>query len=217
MVSSLYFNLKFRCFTYTIWLAQGKHSKKQKKHKSKRHSKASSSSEEEWVEADSVVKSPDPEKKKRYKRRHSSGSESSDSQNLNKKVEKREDWMSLPTTFTSVSTQDSNKLKQLEKKLQKEQDQYDPRKNSRELNKYWKDGGDGLPKFQKPREDDDRKERSYRYVTNSLKKPFYCHFTLYADTQAGHITQNGESLTQNDPVKNYQYHQAQKCQCRTNL
>lgn len=80
--------------------------------------------------------------------------------------------MSLPTSFTSISTQDSNKLKELEKKLQKEQDQYDPRKSSRELNKYWKDGGDGLPKFQKPRENDDRKERSYRYVTDSLKYIF---------------------------------------------
>lgn len=153
---------------------QGKHSKKHKKHKSKHHSKPSSSSEEEWVEADSVVKCPDPDTTEKKKQRHSSASESPDSQKLDKKecVEKREDWMSLPTSFTSISTQDSNKLKELEKKLQKEQDQYDPRKSSRELNKYWKDGGDGLPKFQKPREDDNRKERSYRYVTNSLKYIF---------------------------------------------
>lgn len=158
---------------------QGKHSKKHKKHKSKHHSKPSSSSEEEWVEADSVVKCPDgpsdtTKKKKHRERRHSSASESPDSQKLDKKecAEKREDWMSLPTSFTSISTQDSNKLKELEKKLQKEQDQYDPRKSSRELNKYWKDGGDGLPKFQKPREGDDRKERSSRYVTDSLKYIF---------------------------------------------
>lgn len=132
------------------------------------------------MEADSVVKSPNrssdtPEKKKLY----SSTSESSDSQKLDKKesMETREDWMSLPTSFTSFSTQDSSKLKELEKKMQKEQDQYDPRKSSRELNKYWKDGGDGLPKFQKPREDDEHKERSYRYVTNLLKYNYY-HFTL---------------------------------------
>lgn len=131
------------------------------------------------MEADSVVKCPDgpsdtTKKKKHRERRHSSASESPDSQKLDKKecAEKREDWMSLPTSFTSISTQDSNKLKELEKKLQKEQDQYDPRKSSRELNKYWKDGGDGLPKFQKPREGDDRKERSSRYVTDSLKYIF---------------------------------------------
>lgn len=74
---------------------------------------------------------------------------------------KREDWMDLSTSFSSFSNENRRKQKELEKKQQKEAEQYNPSKCPRELNPYWKDGGDGLPKFQKPK-NDDSDDDSYR-------------------------------------------------------
>lgn len=79
----------------------------------------------------------------------------------------REDWMSLPTSFLTSSNLDRRKEREEAKRQEKERDKYDPRKNIRELNPYWKDGGDGLPKFKKPREADDENQRdTYKSSSN---------------------------------------------------
>ncbi|XP_066256578.1 CWF19-like protein 2 homolog [Euwallacea similis] len=157
----------------------GKHSKKSKKHKSNKHKrshKRKSSSEDEWVEAESIQKLKDESsdlseviKKQKSQRTSTSSSEDSDDQRdrkqnssliIEKKSEnaekQRDDWMSLSTKFSSFSNNDFRKRKDDEKKQQKELEKYDPRKSFRELNKYWKDGGDGLPKFQRSKDEDSR-------------------------------------------------------------
>lgn len=133
--------------------------KKKKKKKSRRNSSESSSSSEE------VIK-----KKKKRKKRYSTSESSSSSSNEDEWIEKkstassvqpkietpvvgnkmeREDWMSgmLIPTF-------SNKEKE-PKKVDNNVAMYDPKTNSRELNPFWKDGGNGMPSFQKPKSDDD--------------------------------------------------------------
>lgn len=104
--------------------------------------------------------------KKEKKRRHSSSDSQSDSSVEETRKDKtpcpkqqstkRDDWMSLPTNFASFSNVDKKKSREEEKKMQKEKDVYDPSKCPRELNLYWKNGGDGLPKFQKPSDDSHR-------------------------------------------------------------
>ncbi|CAH1957133.1 unnamed protein product [Acanthoscelides obtectus] len=63
---------------------------------------------------------------------------------------KREDWMSMSTTFSSTSNMDRRQQREENKRKAREEKMYDPRKCERELNPYWKDGGDGLPTFKKP-------------------------------------------------------------------
>ncbi|XP_017783746.1 PREDICTED: CWF19-like protein 2 homolog [Nicrophorus vespilloides] len=123
----------------------GKHEKKSKSHKSEKHKKD----------------------KKKHKKRHYSSS-SSDSSTGDEWVEKettpkqkfeepkqREDWFSLPANFTTISNHDRRRERELNKRNEKEEDKYNPSKNVRELNPYWKDGGDGLPsEFKKPSNDD---------------------------------------------------------------
>ncbi|XP_066148124.1 CWF19-like protein 2 homolog [Euwallacea fornicatus] len=158
----------------------GKHSKKPKKHKSnknKRSHKRESSSEDEWVEAESIQKLKDEssdsseeiiKKRKSQKSSTSLSSDSEDQQdrrqnsslitekNLENARNQRDDWMSLSTKFSSFSNDDFRKRKEDERKRQKELEKYDPKKSSRELNRYWRDGGDGLPKFQKCKDEDPR-------------------------------------------------------------
>lgn len=130
--------------------------KKKKKKKQTRKSSESSSAEE-------VIK-----KKKRNKRNYSSESSKSsasdkecDDEWVEKKqsvvpVEKpieREDWLSgmLLPTF-------SNKEKDT-KKDDRNIGSYDPKTSCRELNPFWKDGGNGMPTFQKPKSDSDDDDR----------------------------------------------------------
>lgn len=61
--------------------------------------------------------------------------------------------MTLSTSFNSFSSQDRRKDREDRRKEEKERQQYNPRECTRELNPYWKDGGDGLPKFKKPSEE----------------------------------------------------------------
>ncbi|KAL1516681.1 hypothetical protein ABEB36_000561 [Hypothenemus hampei] len=140
----------------------GKHSKKSKKHKKRtRTVSASSSSENEWVEADSLKKlkshsntSSEDETDRKKLKKH-------DCSMRNVKIEtKRDQWMDLPTNFSSFSNQDSRKQKDEDKKLEKEREKYNPSTSTRELNVYWKNGGDGLPKFHKPKDEDSSKQYS---------------------------------------------------------
>lgn len=58
--------------------------------------------------------------------------------------------MNLSSSFHTVSNHDRRAEREIEKKLDKQQQQYDPKNSIRELNPYWKDGGSGLPNFKKP-------------------------------------------------------------------
>lgn len=108
--------------------------KKSKKHKRKHSSLSNSdaSTEDEWVEK--VISTPNKE-------------ETTVDQS---EAKDRDEWMSLPSNFLTTSNVERRKEKELLKRQEKEREQYDPRKNVRELNPYWKDGGDGLPQFKKP-------------------------------------------------------------------
>lgn len=117
------------------------HKKSKKKHKKRdrKYSSSSSNSSEEWVE-----KIPESEVQQ-------------------KKTETSHDeWMTLPTNFLSNSHLDRRRDREETKRQEREAEKYNPRENVRELNPYWKDGGDGLPsvsRFQKPTEDNT--ERQY--------------------------------------------------------
>lgn len=127
---------------------QGKHKSKKesRRSKSKKTSSYSSSSEEEWVEK-KVVPSEDISKKGDCSR--DCGTDRSVKNEVSK-VQTREIWMNLPSTFLSDSNLDRRKNREEQRKKESERQQYNPRECSRELNPYWKGGGDGLPKFQKP-------------------------------------------------------------------
>lgn len=117
------------------------------KHVSKKSKKHSSSSEEEWIEKEMM---PSEVKTDKDLKKYATKSPASlDSQ---KKVIKsaREDWMNLPTSFQTDSHLDRRKQREERRKDERERHQYNPRECDRELNPYWKDNGDGLPKFQKP-------------------------------------------------------------------
>ncbi|KAK9719830.1 Protein similar to CwfJ C-terminus 1 [Popillia japonica] len=116
----------------------GKHKKKSKKEKKSKKSKrerspsTSSSTSDEWVEKSPVSKVSDAPREER---------------------QERDEWMSMSSSFQSVSTVDKRTDRENKKRLEKEQNQYNPKENVRELNPYWKDGGTGLPSFKKPSED----------------------------------------------------------------
>lgn len=147
---------------------QGKHKdkkshkhKKEKKHKKKERKRSTSSSSnsfDEWVEkatAD-IVKPPEMLPSSIFATTSSNAP--------------RDEWMSLPTLFTSSSNVDRRKQREESKQMAKERDQYNPSTNIRELNPFWKDGGDGLPKFQKPIDDDFCYTQSSSSVQTSTEK-----------------------------------------------
>lgn len=115
--------------------------KRKRKHFSDASSSSSSDSESEeesWVEKDQIddknTKKNEVEQKKK------------DEVPL-----QRDDWMSGFTGFTK-----SKEPKESKSEERKGIDAYEPGKSVRELNPYWKDGGDGLPKaFAKPNYDSD--------------------------------------------------------------
>lgn len=126
--------------------------KKKKKKKSRKKSSDSSSSEE-------VLKKK--KRKKRFSSESSSNSEDepSDDEWIEKKSEpvekpiEREDWMS------GMSIPTFSKKEKETKKDDGNVASYDPKTNVRELNPFWKDGGNGMPLFQKPKSDSDDDDR----------------------------------------------------------
>lgn len=142
----------------------GKHKEKSRKHKKDKHKKknqhkkfsssSSSSSNDEWVERKSKESSSEDDlPKEDFK--------SKELINTEAKPVERDEWMNLCTKFSSTSHLDRRKEKEEIKKRDNISKQYNPGQCSRELNPYWKDGGDGLPKFMKP-SDDSSKEYSKR-------------------------------------------------------
>lgn len=139
-----------------------KFSKKEKKEKKKKKNKRHSSNDHSSSTEEKISK------KKHKKRKHfsdaestsslSSESEDGDDEWVEKKVEtltvplQRDDWMS-GMSLATFSKDKSEKMKKIDER--KHIDSYDPSKNMRELNPYWKDGGQGLPSFKKPTMDSD--------------------------------------------------------------
>ncbi|XP_031629109.1 CWF19-like protein 2 homolog [Contarinia nasturtii] len=125
--------------------------KQKRKHFSDASSSSSSDSEsdeESWVEKD------------KHDENHSQHAEE-------KKVAaplQRDDWLS---GFSSIPTFSKSK-EERKKDERKGIDAYEPGKCARELNPYWKDGGDGLPKaFAKPKYESDDDEQDQRRVYQS--------------------------------------------------
>lgn len=121
--------------------------KRKKKHFSDVSSSSSSESESDedaWVEKEKIDKEP----KLREEESRSAPLQ-------------RDDWLS---GFSNVATYSRNtEEKERKKEERKDIDSYKPGKSTRELNPYWKDGGDGLPKaFAKPKNDSDDDEQDKR-------------------------------------------------------
>lgn len=140
--------------------------KKVKKHKRpiKEYSSSSSSNSDE---DDSADEKKSKKNKKHKKRRRQSATDSDEWVEKPPTITsstsgiKRDDWMSgmLIPTFSK------------DKKPEKEHksiDSYDPGKFALELNPYWKNGGNGLPTFQKPRERDDDVDDDSGHRSSSL-------------------------------------------------
>ncbi|CAG9761763.1 unnamed protein product [Ceutorhynchus assimilis] len=139
----------------------GKHSKKSKKH----HKHKKSSYKDDSTKRKSRKRSSSDEiesKKKRY-----SSSSDSSNEDIKETTQKRDDWMNLSTTFASFSKEDRKKVNE---KQAKEAAQYNPSQCARELNPYWKNGGDGLPKFQKPSQNDSDSDHHNKSFDRKHKK-----------------------------------------------
>ncbi|CAG9854110.1 unnamed protein product [Phyllotreta striolata] len=153
---------KNRKRNYSTSSSEEKISRKHKKHHKKRSSSSSSDSDRssEWVEAENCRKRlPSPQLES------------------NQKLE-RESWMNVKSNFATTSNSDRKRERDEQKRIEREKQQYDPRKCDRELNPYWKHGGDGLPTFKKPvdteKEYNDYKSSNNRYTartSNWRKKP----------------------------------------------
>lgn len=153
-----------------------KSSKKHKKEKKKSKKKKNSSSESDDSSEDEERISKRKQKRKHFSDAESSSSSSesdedtwveksakNDSAETNAEIESKkkydvplehDDWLG---GFSSISAfSKSKEPKERKKEERKGIDSYDPGKCARELNPYWKDGGDGLPKaFAKPSYDSD--------------------------------------------------------------
>lgn len=147
-----------------------KKKKKEKKHKKRRESSDSESSEEELLT-----------KKHRKKHYSSDSDEWVEKDTDNKPTERsrladsvaqdkatplqRDNWMSgilIPTYSKTVVTKKETEQSSIDK--------YNPSTSSRELNPFWKNGGSGLPTFQKPTNDsDDESNRANVFRKQSTK------------------------------------------------
>lgn len=78
-----------------------------------------------------------------------------------------DNWMNFSSTFCGDTNLERKRNRDDKRKQEKERHQYNPRECERELNPYWKDGGDGLPKFQKPLCSDDLFENT---IMNDVQK-----------------------------------------------
>lgn len=125
-----------------------KHHKDKKKHKKRHSSSSDSGSADEWVEKKNVSDSSCEDEQTTKTKRNSD-----DDLTKDKPAVERDEWMNLCTKFSSTSHLDKRQERKDAKKLDNINKQYNPRECSRELNPYWKDGGDGLPKFLKPADD----------------------------------------------------------------
>lgn len=84
---------------------------------------------------------------------------------------KRDEWLSLPTmNFLTDSQLDRRKEREKNKRTEKEKGIYNPRENSREINPFWKDGGDGMPKFKKPSDESEEYIAYNRNYFNSINE-----------------------------------------------
>lgn len=167
-----------------------KKSKKSKKSSKKHKKEKKGSRKKKYSSSESDDSSEDEERisKRKHKHKHFSDADSSSSssgsdedtwvEKSNKnglaesKAEKEpkkkfdtplehDDWLG---GFSSISAfAKSKEPKERKKEERKGIDSYDPGKSVRELNPYWKDGGDGLPKaFAKPNYDSDDDHRPVR-------------------------------------------------------
>lgn len=143
-----------------------KKSKKSKKEKKSKRKKKYSSSD-----SDSDSESEDEERQKNRKHRRKGKGSSSASSESDEWMEsgaaktvkaeavpvQRDDWMSgmLIPTFSKKETAPK-------KDERVGLDKYDPKLSARELNPFWKNGGSGLPSFQKPSHDSDDEERTQK-------------------------------------------------------
>ncbi|KAJ8936955.1 hypothetical protein NQ318_015573 [Aromia moschata] len=161
-----------------IYINKGKHREKRKKHrndKNKKHKRkyeTSSSSEDEWVEKKVGNSSSSEEEiiKSKKSKRNYDLSEEEDKLNKTTNDDKRDDWMNLPTSFLTMSNSDRKQKREEQKQLERQQQQYNPRLCSKELNPYWRDGGDGLPKFKRPKDFEDNVEvYNYRKDSNKIQ------------------------------------------------
>lgn len=115
--------------------------KKHKKHKKKRRSSSSSSETDdsdkfEWVE------------KKDKDQTSSYNIENSVNNEIQENSLKRDEWMNVESFLPYLSKSDIKKRKLNTKEEDKTKNLLDkPGQSDRELNPYWKDGGDGLPKI----------------------------------------------------------------------
>lgn len=158
--------------------SKSKKAKKQKK--SKKSKKVKKSKKKKYSsDSDSESSSSDEERiKKRKKRKDSSESdewvESAPQLNAKKPeqaaalpVVQRDDWMSgmlMPTYTKEVKPKKDDR---------KTIDSYDPKLSARELNPFWRNGGTGLPTFQKPSNDSDEDEqRKNRHQQRSRPETF---------------------------------------------
>lgn len=78
----------------------------------------------------------------------------------------RDEWMTTSSLFATYSKEKVQNKPSNDRHI----DSYDPSKCSRELNPYWKDGGDGLPKFKKPRDDSDEDKPQIRKPQITITK-----------------------------------------------
>lgn len=76
----------------------------------------------------------------------------------------------MPTSFAFSSNIDKKREREEKKKLEKEKATYNPRVCERELNPYWKSGGDGLPSFKKPTEDEYNKYDHKKKISGGWRK-----------------------------------------------
>lgn len=133
-------------------------------------SRSNKGTAEEWIEKKKCTS--DDKRKKRHYSSTSSNSESDlskpkqkefenesskchkyeDNKNISKS--EREEWMNLQSPFYTTSNLDRIEDRALKKKQEREKSEYNPKECDRELNPYWKGGGDGLPKFEQPTEAD---------------------------------------------------------------
>jgi diadenosine tetraphosphate (Ap4A) HIT family hydrolase len=149
---------------------KGKHKEKSKKHKrEKKHKEkkkhrsrksSSSSSSEEWVEKEEHSSSGEEIQHQEKQRESVKTVEASSAE--------RGEWMSLPTSFLTESNVEKRRNREETQRLEREKGQYNPRLHERELNPYWKDGGDGLPKFKKPSDDGNEYKK---YKSGNRPKP----------------------------------------------
>lgn len=133
--------------------------KRKRKHFSDVSSESSSSSNESDEEDTWVEKSNGNEEKIEIETKN---------KNEQASTVQREDWLGGLSSLRTFSKSAPNEPKKDERKGI---DSYDPGKSVRELNPFWKDGGDGLPKaFAKPSYDSDSNDedskRSYRSKQN---------------------------------------------------